>query len=49
MYGRARRGQRDYLAYLIKDGKERRSSSRQNCDGDGAMWSNLTHNSLVVR
>jgi len=27
MCGRARRGQRDYFAYLIKDGKERRRAS----------------------
>jgi len=40
MCGRARRGQRDYFAYLIKDGKESRSPSGQNCGGDAAAWSN---------
>jgi hypothetical protein len=41
MCGRARRGQRDYFAYLIKDGKKRRSPSRgKNCDEYAAGPSN---------
>ena len=33
MCGRARRGQWDYFAYLIKDGKERRRTCRQTWEG----------------
>ena len=33
MCGRARRGQRDYFAYLINDGKERRVALQANLGG----------------
>jgi hypothetical protein len=40
MYGRVRRGQRDYFAYLNRDGKERRSTPKDKTATEmGAAWS----------
>jgi len=49
MCGRARRGQWDYFAYLIKDGKERRSRLRQTCEGCRIRMKHRNYKRVIMR
>jgi len=49
MCGRARRGQRDYFAYLIKDGKERRRALGQTWEGCCIRMKRRNYKYIVIR